>query len=77
MSTVTASVASIKRHWLRNPYGWVLCYESVDGGPDHDMVTVRRTYRGAQAGDLLLKRQEARQHYAAQRAVGFVAPTDF
>jgi hypothetical protein len=56
--------------WLRNRYGWVLHYLADDDGRG-DCVTVRRTYRGAAVGDLVMCRKEAVRHYRKALGDGF------
>ena len=58
---------------LHNTYGWNLAYVLGDGEAD---VTVRRTFRGEDAGDLRMTPEEARAHYASMRRQGFVRSED-
>lgn len=60
-----------KRHYLRNAYGWVYCYVTNDSGPDWNRVVIRTTYRGEPARDLILTREEAREHWKASVQKGF------
>lgn len=66
------SGCKIHRYTLRNIYGWVVTYETVDEGPDYNTVRIVRSYKGEREPDLLVTREQARAHYRALTQQGFV-----
>lgn len=64
----------VKRYYLRNIYGWCLCYVVRDNGENVNIVTLVKTFKGMPSGSDDMTREEARQHYAAHLNAGFISP---
>lgn len=64
----------INRHKLCNTNGWVIVYESVDSGPDYDIVRVKTSWHRLPSSEYLMKRDAARAHYQSKCRQGFVSP---
>jgi hypothetical protein len=60
-------------HTVKNRWGWVLTYRAKRVGPDYNSVVIVRRYRGNSMPDLVMSRDEAREHLRCQYAAGFEA----